>query len=136
MKQREVSIVIFYNDNKEILLQKRGTHSKLGEEWGFFGGGIEEGETKEDALKREILEELEYEITDFHFLGKFIYDPIKEYIITVNAFVSKLNKIDALNIKEGSDMKFFKIDATKELKMLPGDHTIIATLNNYLGVKK
>lgn len=52
-KGRKVSIVIFYEPEGDIVFQERGKASKLGEKYAFFGGGIEEGESSLEALKRE-----------------------------------------------------------------------------------
>ena len=58
MIKRNVSIILFYDDYGNILLQDRKDIRKHNEEYGFFGGKIEENETPEEALKREIKEEL------------------------------------------------------------------------------
>lgn len=57
MFKRRVAVIIFYDEKKRILLQDRREISKRGEEWGFFGGGIEKDETPEEALVREIKED-------------------------------------------------------------------------------
>jgi len=43
-----------------LLLQERGSYSKVGEKHGYFGGNIERGEKPKDALIRELKEELNY----------------------------------------------------------------------------
>ena len=49
MAGRKVALIVFYDKENKILLQDRRKISKRGEEWGFFGGGIEEGETPKQA---------------------------------------------------------------------------------------
>ncbi len=62
--QGEHSALILYNDKGEILLQLRSAYKKrFAHHWGFFGGGIQEGETSEEALIREMQEELSYIVT-------------------------------------------------------------------------
>ncbi|MEK6859335.1 MAG: NUDIX domain-containing protein [Nanoarchaeota archaeon] len=70
MEKRKVSIIIFYDEKGNILLQDRREISKHGEEYGFFGGGIEENETPDEALKREIKEELGITIKEYEFFKK------------------------------------------------------------------
>ena len=51
MKTRTVALIIFYDENKKILLQDRKTISKWGEEWGFFGGGLVKGRKRRSATR-------------------------------------------------------------------------------------
>ena len=52
---RETCFGICLQDNKMLLVKKKGQYS-------FIGGGIEKGETQEECLKREFLEESGYEL--------------------------------------------------------------------------
>ena len=64
MAGRNVSVLILYNNESKILLQHRTKDAPtFPDYWAFFGGGIEEGESAEQAVKRESLEELGYELT-------------------------------------------------------------------------
>jgi len=47
MPERNVAIVIFYDDKENIIFQERGSASKTGEKYGSWGGQIESGETPE-----------------------------------------------------------------------------------------
>ena len=57
----EVVAAIIYKDNK-FLIAQRNLKKSQGGLWEFPGGKIEPGETREDALKREIYEEFRAEI--------------------------------------------------------------------------
>ena len=72
---RKKSLLIPYDKHtKRIFLQDRRTYRKP--DWGFFGGGIKEGESVIEALIRETQEELNITITpeSVHFLGTYIAD--------------------------------------------------------------
>ncbi|MDP2708681.1 MAG: NUDIX domain-containing protein [bacterium] len=58
---RNVALIILFDQDKKILLQHRAEDAKrLPGYWGFFGGGIDQGETPEQAVRRETMEVLKY----------------------------------------------------------------------------
>ena len=121
MNVRHVSVVVFYTKDKRILLQDRRNMSKFGEDWGFFGGGIEEGETPEEALVREIKEELTYDLKDFKFIGKAFGIVNSEHAVEAYVFISPLDdKQKHFKQKEGAGMKLFTIEEAEKLKLMPG----------------
>jgi 8-oxo-dGTP pyrophosphatase MutT (NUDIX family) len=65
----ENAIAVIVNDDNKMLLVKRGDGGGediwMPNKWSLVGGGIEEGETPEQACKREILEETSLKITKF-----------------------------------------------------------------------
>ncbi|MFH1401099.1 MAG: NUDIX domain-containing protein [Nanoarchaeota archaeon] len=132
MDYREVSIIIFYDKQGRILLQDRQGISKGGELWGFFGGGIEPGETKEQALVREIKEELEFDIQEYDFLKMYdvIFDDkhrvISAFLAPIRDHESKFRQI------EGSGMAFFSVAEAKRLKMFEGDYQILDDVSEWL----
>ena len=67
---RGTGIILIANDGR-ILLQYRNKDNKWNQDsWGEFGGQIEEGETPEEAVKRELKEELGIELVDLKFFKK------------------------------------------------------------------
>jgi mutator protein MutT len=59
-----VAVILLFDEQKRILVQHRSMDQKRSPgKWGFFGGGIDEGETPEEAVKRECQEELNYTLT-------------------------------------------------------------------------
>lgn len=136
MKKRNISIVVLYTSNGKILLQERKGISKFGEEWTFFGGKIEDGETPLDAVIREIKEELNFDLINPIHISS-------ESTITKNINNEEVNlfgeiyvkKIDEdkniFTLEEGSNMAFFDIKEAKKLKLGPLDHKIIRIFENY-----
>ncbi len=71
MANREVATVVFYDRQNRILLQGRRNISKFGEEWGFFGGSVEVGESPRETVIREVREELEYKMDNPEFFKSY-----------------------------------------------------------------
>ena len=57
-----VVAAIIYNKNRQILITQRPAKSHLGGLWEFPGGRIENGETPQQALARELKEELDLDV--------------------------------------------------------------------------
>lgn len=135
MRTRKVSLIIFYDENFNILLQSRKEISKAGEEWGFFGGQIEESETPEQALIRETQEELDYKLDseEFIFLQELeISMPKIDLNLTQYIFVSKLeNKYEQFTQYEGDEMKLFSILEARNLKIVECDFQTLDIIENY-----
>lgn len=135
MKGRKVALIVFYDENKRILLQHRVSISKRGEEWGFFGGGIEAGETPEQTVIRETEEELGYKLVNFEYIGNYKNTLEDGYTIDRHIFVSPLeDKISKFAQNEGEKMQLFTIEEAKKLKMISGDYEALDMVAKYLGV--
>lgn len=133
MKIKHISVLTFYDKQKRILLQDRRNMSKHGEEWGFFGGKIESGETKEEALVREIKEELTYDITECVFLGTFEGIVSEDRYLIAELFIAPL-KVELSDFKqtEGQGMKLFTMKEARDLKMNMVDPQILNSIEEYL----
>ncbi len=106
-----------------VFLQKREKDRKtLPGYFAFFGGGIEEGESSEQALKREIKEELEFDLKDHKFLKRYIFDWIANvyYIKVEEDFESKVK------VNEGEYGKFFSEKGIEvEPMIIEGDRIVL-----------
>lgn len=69
---KQVTAAILINDGL-ILIAKRKAEDSFGEKWEFPGGTIEDGETPEDCLKREMKEEFGMGVSIGEYLGESIY---------------------------------------------------------------
>lgn len=62
LPQKSIGVAVIWNDQSQILIDRRRKEGLLGGLWEFPGGKIELGETIKDCIKREIWEELGIEI--------------------------------------------------------------------------
>lgn len=62
LPRKSIGVAVIWNDQQQILIDKRPAKGLLGGLWEFPGGKIEPGETVEQCIQREIKEELDIEI--------------------------------------------------------------------------
>ncbi len=120
MKTIEVVAAIIRKENK-IFATQRG-YGEWKDWWEFPGGKIEEGETPEEALKREIREELSAEISVDEFLCTVEHDYPK-FHLTMHCYLCSLAG-EALHLNEHEAAKWLLMDELDSVKWLPADFEV------------
>lgn len=93
-------------------LQMRDEHAQhFPNSYGFFGGHIEAGETPEEAVVREVMEELEFELNDPKLLK---YYERTEVGMSLFALEVEESFGDTVRIHEGKFGKFLPFDSTDD----------------------
>ena len=113
-----------------VLATQRGYGSWEGW-WEFPGGKVEAGETSEEALAREIREELDAEIEVGDYLCTAEYD-YPEFHLSMKCYVCRL--IDSeFQLLEHHTARWLTADTIDEVKWLPADVQVIERLKRELG---
>lgn len=131
MPARNVSVLILYGADGRILLQHRTKDAPTYPDyWAFFGGGVEEGESAEDAVKRESVEELGYELTSPSFFKtlRILYQGNEH---TLHVFSEKYNG-GALVLGEGQAMGWYTVRETGDLLINDHDRLLIREFGDTL----
>lgn len=124
MKNIHVSAAIIMKDNK-IFVTQRG-YGEFKDWWEFPGGKIEEGETPEECLKREIKEELKVDINIDKYLCTVEYD-YPNFHLKMECFICSL--IDShLELIEAEDAKFITKDQLDNIDFLLADLLVVKEL--------
>lgn len=118
------AIIKAVNDNGEsiVFATQRG-YGDLKGGWEFPGGKIEEGETPREALKREIMEELETEITVGELIDTIEYD-YPTFHLSMDCFWAEIVSGDLVLI-EHKAAKWLTKDELDSVDWLPADITLI-----------
>lgn len=126
-----VAAVIKAEKNGEpiIFATQRG-YGEFKDGWEFPGGKIQEGETPQEALKREIMEELDTEIEVGELIDTIEYD-YPEFHLSMDCFWCGIVKGD-LVLKEHEAAKWLTKDSLDEVDWLPADKDLIEKIRKSL----
>lgn len=125
MKTIEVSAAIIHDKTGRISATQRG-YGEWKDWWEFPGGKIEPGETPEEALAREIKEELNAEISIDKFVTTVEYDYPK-FHLTMHCYFCSL-ATDSLHLNEHEAAKWLTKEELDSVKWLPADLIVIEKL--------
>lgn len=124
MKQIEVVAAIICKGDK-IFATQRG-YGEWKDWWEFPGGKMEVGETPEEALVREIREELSTDINVDKFVCTVKYDYPK-FHLTMHCFLCSL-LTDTLHLNEHEAARWLTKEELDSVKWLPADEIVIKEL--------
>lgn len=110
------------NDKKEIFVTQRG-YGEFAGGWEFPGGKIEEGDTPQEALIREIKEELDADILVGDLIDVVEYD-YPNFHLSMNCYWCEL-KSEHVELKEHEDAKWLVREELTTVDWLPADITLI-----------
>ncbi len=127
MKQIEVVAAIIHDAEGRIFATQRG-YGEWKDWWEFPGGKMEAGETPEEALKREIREELSTEISVDEFLCTVEYD-YPAFHLTMHCYLCSL-LTEALHLNEHEAARWLAKEELESVEWLPADWQIIGLLKD------
>ena len=126
MKTIEVVAAVIFDEQGRIFATQRG-YGEWKDWWEFPGGKIEAGETRQEALRREIREELEAEI-EVGGLMKTIEYSYPEFYLTMHCFRCRL--LGGVTLKEHEAAKWLAPDKLQSVRWLPADEDFVRDLMN------
>ncbi len=121
-----VAAAVIFNDAGQVLIAQRSEPEHLKGLWEFPGGKIEDGETAEFALRREIDEELAMTIQTLKFIGEFPLD-CDSYIIRIFAYTTTAIAA-TFEIREHLDVRWVWPKDLSSFQLAPADLPIISVL--------
>ena len=121
MKTIQVVAAIIIRDG-EVFATQRG-YGEFKGWWEFPGGKIEPGECPQEALKREIKEELDADIAVGDLLDTVEWD-YPTFHLTMHCYVCTLES-ESLNLNEHSDAAWLTKDTLESVKWLPADLVLL-----------
>lgn len=118
----EVAAALIWEGDR-FLICRRPPHKGNGLKWEFVGGKHEPGETGEQALKRECMEELAVEVE----VGKSFFDTVHEYpdiTVHITFYLTKIVKGEP-QLLEHVDLRWITPDEIDGFDFCPADEGIL-----------
>lgn len=128
MKTIRVTAAIII-ENDKVFATQRG-YGEFKDGWEFPGGKIEPNEAPEDAIVREIREELDTEIEVVELLDTVEYD-YPEFHLSMDCFICRIKSGD-LVLKEHEAAKWLTRETLDSVEWLPADQGLIGKIEKYL----
>ena len=129
------AIIKAVNENGETIIfaTQRGYGDFKGG-WEFPGGKIESGETPQEALKREIIEELDTEVSVGELMETVEYD-YPQFHLSMDCFWCQIVRGN-LVLKEHEAARWLTKDELNNVEWLPADITLIEKIRNLLSMTR
>ena len=118
------------NKNKPVIFATQRGYGEFKGGWEFPGGKIESGETPQQALKREIMEELDTEIAVGELIDTIEYD-YPNFHLSMDCFWCEVIHGELIP-KEAEDAKWLTKEHLADVKWLPADVTLIEKIGEAL----
>lgn len=127
MKQIEVVAAIIHDADGRIFATQRG-YGDFKDMWEFPGGKMEPGETPEQALEREIWEELETQIVIERFVRTIEWD-YPTFHLVMHCYWCSVES-GALTLKEHEAARWLSKDDLQTVEWLPADLQLLPELQH------
>ena len=127
MKKVEVVAGIIYFDNKILCVQRpKNKFNYISEKFEFPGGKIEKNESREEALHRELLEELSIS-TIIKSLFLTIVHQYPDFELTMHSYICEVNS-NKITLNEHISQEWLSIDELERLDWAAADVPVVNRL--------
>lgn len=111
----------------KILIAKKREGKPLAGLWEFPGGKIEEGETPEESLIRELMEEMNIKVRVNEYVGESIYDYGDGKVISLKGFTAEIVEGD-IKLTDHDEYKWVTLEEICNYRIAPADISLISKI--------
>ena len=132
VKNQLVATIALINDENKILLGKRPVGKPFENLWEFPGGKVKSNETAEDAVIREVKEEINIDLK-MNCLAPFTFSTFnnKNYSLIILLFISRIWDLEPKSIFH-SELKWVKANELNDYSMPPANKNLKSSIQDLL----
>lgn len=117
------SIIIRNSENRVLIARRSKSKKKFPLMWETVGGALENNETPDDCIRREVMEELNCTINDLRLFKVYIINDDNRYVLIVytgmlNGKVKQNSEIEQIRWIDRSELKMFNFCGNELEKLL------------------
>ena len=128
MKKVEVVAAIIYYENKIFCVQRPKNKLRyISEKFEFPGGKIENGETQEEALKRELIEELNFVPNKIDNLFLTVIHEYPDFELTMHSYKC-YSDTENIQLNEHISSKWLPLDKLNDIEWAAADIPVVKRL--------
>lgn len=125
-KRTDAGIIIHHKDRVLLQLRDNNPNIEYPLTWVLLGGGIQKNETPKQAIRRELKEEIGYDLSVYKFFKKYHFENrVKQFIFSANIVID----VNKTILREGRKIRYF---SRKELENLDFGFNIKQVIAEFL----
>lgn len=128
-----VTAAVIVKDGK-VFAARRGKGKHLQGCWEFPGGKLEQGESPEECLDRELVEEFDIESQVGHLVGESIYDYGEKVIKLIAYRVTHIS--GEFELHDHDEMRWLSIENLMDVEWAPADIPLLENVRKLLSAEK
>lgn len=134
--KKSVACIALLND--KVLIAHRNPTGQMGSRFEFPGGKVDEGETEEQAIKREMSEEFGIKVSVLEKIttGQFVHNEKESSLEVYLIKVPHDGMTEKYKLTEHTDYKWVDIDDIPKDNFVDSDLSIYPKVKEYLKTKK